>query len=73
MANGRKHELEEFLKVLRERGFVVELTRNGHHKIVAPDGQPFFHGSTPRDFRSLKNLRSTINRHLRNLGQEVLP
>ena len=52
-------DLRTSLFSLRDKGWTVSRTRNGHLKLSHPNARhPVFSGSTPSDFRSVRNLES---------------
>jgi len=59
-------DLTALLRYLRRRGYTTTRTRSGHWRIYAPDGRLIaITGSTPSDFRALRNLRATVKRSAR--------
>jgi hypothetical protein len=61
------HELHRDLRDLARRaiacGFTIGRTRSGHMTWRAPNGGIYFSGSTPSDWRAVRNLRSWLLRH----------
>lgn len=53
------------MRELERAGFDVRLTANGHYRIVAPNGEIHYAGSTPSDHRAAKNLMSWVRRQQR--------
>jgi hypothetical protein len=57
-----KRDLHRLLAEARHRSWVTELTNSGHWRLMGPERQLLFTGSTPSDWRSLRNLRQDIRR-----------
>ena len=51
-------DLHRILADARDRGWQIEKTRNGHWRLTGPDRAPLFTGSTPSDWRSIRNFRA---------------
>src|SRR5262245_58297602 len=66
MSGQAEKDLEKLFQEVRKQG--GEVTRSTgragkHWKITAPDGEVFFTGRTPSDWRSLRNCRAWCQRH----------
>jgi hypothetical protein len=60
-----KKELREILREARRQGWRVRLTRGGHYKLYAPDGENIVTtGSTPSSPSSIRELLA----HMRSFG-----
>ena len=57
-----KRDLHRLLDEARHRGWTAELTSGSHWKLLGPDPQLLFTGSSPSDWRSLRNIRQDIRR-----------
>ena len=58
-----KRELRAILCRLRDQGWTVELRRSGHYRLDPPGGGgPYFTGSTPSDWRGIRNLVADLRR-----------
>lgn len=56
------------MRDLERSGFEVSMTRNGHYRIVAPNGEIHFTATTPSDHRGIKNLMAWVRRQERSLA-----
>lgn len=57
-----KRDLQDVLRKLREQGWTVTLTKGSHWRCAAPGGGLYFTGSTPSDYRGIKNMKSDLKR-----------
>lgn len=53
------------MRDLEREGFEVTLSRNGHYRIVAPNGAVTYTPSTPSDRRGHLNLAAWVKRQRR--------
>lgn len=61
-------DLRKLLKKLRKQGFETEkVRRNGHIRVISPEGEAIYHGSTASDHRSHKNFIA----QLRRIGADI--
>ena len=58
----RSKDLRALLSDARDRGWRTELTNGGHWRLTGPNNALLFTGSTPSDWRGLRNIRSEIKR-----------
>jgi hypothetical protein len=65
-----KRDLHQLLAQARNRGWTIDHTRNGHWRLRGQNGDLLFTGSSPSDWRSIRNLRSDIMRAERRRGPE---
>jgi predicted RNA binding protein YcfA (HicA-like mRNA interferase family) len=59
---GSKKDVLRLIDEVVASGWLVERTRGGHHRLVAPAGQIVIAAGTPSDPRALMNMRSRIKR-----------
>jgi predicted RNA binding protein YcfA (HicA-like mRNA interferase family) len=55
-------EFRAFVKAATRSGWTVSLTRKGHLRFKAPNGQSYIAPGTPSDHRSIMNTRSMLRR-----------
>ena len=57
-------DVRQLVAALREQGWRVELTKNGHYRAYPPAGagSPVFLPGTPSDHRSLANTIALLRR-----------
>lgn len=60
-------ELKKVLRALERQGWTATLRRGGHWKLTAPDGAPYFTGSSPSDRRGFRNMTADLKRMGANL------
>jgi len=53
---------EDLLKAATRAGWTVTRTRGNHIRVTSPTGESTNTGSTPSDYRSVKNFRATLKR-----------
>lgn len=58
----RTKEMKDLRKRLESQGFAVEIAKNGHYKVVAPDGQKCQIAATPRENRGVLNAITRLKR-----------
>jgi hypothetical protein len=59
-------------KALDEQGWIWDVSRKGHLKLISPTGQAVYGAGTPSDRRSDMNLLAELRRHGLNLSDEVV-
>jgi predicted RNA binding protein YcfA (HicA-like mRNA interferase family) len=59
---GSKKDVMRVINEVASAGWLVERTRGGHFRLVAPGGQSVIAASTPSDPRALLNMKSRIKR-----------
>jgi hypothetical protein len=55
-------DLAQILADARSRGWQIEKTRNSHWRLRGPNNALLFTGSTPSDWRGIRNIRQAIRR-----------
>lgn len=59
-----KREVKVVVRSLVAQGWTVTMTRNGHYRATPPTGgMPIFFGSTPSDYRGLRNTKALLRRN----------
>ena len=58
----RSSEMKALCKRLTAQGFDVAIARNGHYKVVAPDGRKCQIAATPRENRGVLNAITRLKR-----------
>jgi hypothetical protein len=57
-----KRDLKQMLRRAEASGWSVAPTRSGHWKLLHPAGGIVVTGSTPSDYRALRNFRAQMRR-----------
>jgi hypothetical protein len=57
-----KKDLKQLLARLVKAGWQVRKTKRGHIKAISPQGELVVMGSTPTDYRGLKNALALLRR-----------
>jgi hypothetical protein len=57
-----KREVARTVRILREQGWLVQLTKSGHWRCAAPDGGSVNISATPRNNRTILNDRTRLKR-----------
>jgi len=58
-----QREMRKLVRAARDRGWTVELTRNGHWRFLR-DGSPLLYSSsTPQDNRTIANTLAMLRRY----------
>lgn len=58
----RTKEMKALRQRLESQGFDVAVARNGHYRVVAPDGRKCQIASTPRENRGVLNAITRLKR-----------
>jgi hypothetical protein len=61
VSNGK--DLNAMLRLFERQGCAVTRRRNGHWKVIAPDGTPVYMSATPSDVRAIRKIKAFMRRH----------
>ena len=64
-----RRDLARLISDARARGRTVERTRKGHHRLRHASGATVIAGSTPSDWREIRNTMARLCRVERRMGE----
>lgn len=62
MSSNHIHDIRALIKQAQSSGFDVSFTSKNHLKFTSPAGDVVFGSSTPKDHRSVLNMRSRLRK-----------
>jgi hypothetical protein len=71
MSSSNRKEVTTLIRIATKCGWIVIMTKSGHYKWTAPNGDFLFSSSTPSDWRGLERLKQDLRRRGLDVRKET--